>query len=68
MKLNGCWGHKPYADTFGSYGLDSRTGEIRYFELPNPNKKDCSYQTTALGRNDRGCFGCVWRVYVLRED
>ena len=62
MKPNGCHNHKPYANTFGSYGLDSRTGEIRYFELPNPNRKDCQYCKTELGKTDKGCDGCKWRI------
>lgn len=59
MKLNGCHNHPPYADSFGSFGLDTASGRIVYFEVPNPNTKQCQYQWTALGMEDKGCIGCV---------
>ena len=61
IRKNGCWGHAPYKDEFSSYGLDTKTGEIRLFTVPNPNKKPCQYWKTELGRQDSGCTGCEWR-------
>jgi len=61
IRANGCKDHEPYKDAFGHWGLDSATGEIRYFEVPNPNTKHCNYQYTALGLADKGCTGCKWR-------
>ena len=58
MKLNGCHNHPTYKDAFGGYAVDSKTVETRYFEVPNPNTKDCQYQLTALGLEDKGCTGC----------
>ena len=60
--MNGCHNRKPLAGAYGSYGLDSKTGEIRYFEVPNPNTKDCQYCKTELGKSDKGCDGCKWRI------
>ena len=60
--MNGCFNHAPYKDTFGSYGVDRVTGEVRYFSVPNPNSKTCNYKDTALGKADKGCVGCVWNT------
>jgi hypothetical protein len=59
--MNGCHNHTPYKDAFGSYGLDSKTGEITYFVVQNPNTKDCNYRNTELGKADKGFNGCKWR-------
>jgi len=53
-----CKDHEPYKEAFGSYGIDSRTGDIRYFEIKNPNVKTCQYQYSNLGIADKGCEGC----------
>jgi len=59
MKLNGCHNHAPYKDSFGSFGIDPEYGFIRWFEVQNPNSKDCQYRHTDLGKADKGCQGCI---------
>jgi hypothetical protein len=58
MHLNGCWNRKPLVDSYGKYGLDRKTGQIRYFEVKNVMSKECQY-TKRLP--DVKCEGCHWR-------
>ena len=60
--MNGCHNHAPYKATFGSFGLDTERGQIVYFEVQNPNTKSCQYCKTELGKADKGCDGCKWRI------
>jgi hypothetical protein len=56
--MNGCHNRQALKESFGKYALDSQTGKIRWFEVKNPNSKDCQYSKTS---KDEKCNGCKWR-------
>jgi hypothetical protein len=53
-----------YPISVSGHILDAKAQELRQF----PFTRDCQYTLTWLGRFDKGCFQCKWRIYVLRED
>ncbi len=53
--MNGCHSRQALKESFGKYALDSKTGKIRWFEVKNPNSKDCQYSKTS---KDEQCNGC----------
>ena len=60
-KLNGCHNRKPFAETYGGFGISSKTGGSIESVIPFVMAKDCQYTKSELGKRDAGCHGCKWR-------
>ena len=58
MKPNGCHSRKPLVDSYGKFGVDRKTGQIRYFEIKNVMSRECQYSKRSP---DVRCEGCRWK-------
>ena len=53
----GCFNRQEYLESFGKWALDSKTGEIKWYEVKNTLSKPCQFILTSY---DKRCEGCKW--------
>ena len=62
MKPYACSNHAPFAAERQVQDGWTSQGTRKMVAIKDEMSKGCSYKGTALGKADKGCDGCSWRV------
>ena len=68
VSMNGCFNHAPYPKLIplpSVYHINVEGHHVlcdAVEMIPNVFTTDCQFTKTQLGREDKGCIGCSWRL------